>query len=49
LKALTRGAAKVDQNSIHAFIDGLEVNDVIKAELKAITPSNYIGIFPAIK
>jgi adenylosuccinate lyase len=49
LKALTRGAAKVDQNSIHAFIDGLEVNDAIKAELKAITPSNYIGIFPAIK
>jgi adenylosuccinate lyase len=49
LKALTRGAAKVDQNSIHAFIDGLEVNDAIKAELKAITPNNYIGIFPAIK
>ena len=49
LKALTRGAAKVDQNSIHAFVDSLEVNDAIKAELKAITPSNYIGIFPAIK
>lgn len=45
LKALTRGKAKVTKDDIHQFIDGLGVNDVIKAELKAITPHNYIGIF----
>jgi adenylosuccinate lyase len=43
LKALTRGNAKVDKVAIHAFIDGLEVTEAIKEELKAISPSNYTG------
>ena len=25
------------------FIDGLDVGDAIKAELRAITPDNYLG------
>ena len=45
LKALTRGKAKIDQTEIHAFIDGLEVADTIKAEMKQITPQNYVGRF----
>lgn len=43
LKALTRTNAKVDAESISNFIDTLNVNDVVKAELKAITPHNYTG------
>jgi len=44
LKGLTRTNAKINQKSIADFIDGLEVSDTIKTELKAITPSNYTGI-----
>ncbi len=44
LKGLTRTNEKISQKSIADFIDTLDVNDSIKAELKAITPSNYTGI-----
>lgn len=43
LKALTRGKAALTQADIHAFIDSLEVEPPVKAELKRITPHNYIG------
>lgn len=43
LKALTRGQADIGQAQIHAFIDTLDVSDAVKAELKAITPHNYLG------
>ena len=43
LKELTRTNSAITAESISAFIDTLEVNDSIKAELKAISPSNYIG------
>lgn len=43
LKALTRGKATVKAEDIHSFIDGLEVSAAIKAELKQITPQNYLG------
>ncbi len=45
LKDLTRKNEVIDRKSIHNFIDGLNVNDKIKAELKQITPQNYTGIF----
>lgn len=45
LKALTRTNTKIGEQEIHAFIDSLEVNDKIKAELKLIRPENYTGIF----
>ncbi len=45
LKELTRINDKVDQNSIGIFIDGLDISDELKAELKKITPQNYTGIF----
>ena len=44
LKALTRTNAKMNEETIHAFITGLEVSDSVKAELMAITPWNYTGI-----
>ncbi|MFA8436712.1 MAG: adenylosuccinate lyase [Marinifilaceae bacterium] len=44
LKALTRTNTQVTQESIAEFIDTLEVNDELKAQLKTITPSNYTGI-----
>ncbi|MDV7188216.1 adenylosuccinate lyase [Lutibacter sp. TH_r2] len=44
LKGLTRTNEKITQKSMADFIDTLEVSNEIKAELKAITPSNYTGI-----
>jgi len=45
LKDLTRKNDVIDQKSIHNFIDGLDVNESVKTELKQITPQNYTGIF----
>lgn len=45
LKALTRTNQKITAETIAVFIDGLDVNDNIKAELKQITPFSYTGIF----
>ncbi len=44
LKALTRTNKHMDEETIHDFIKTLEVSDAVKAELMAITPSNYTGI-----
>ncbi|MFA7381651.1 MAG: adenylosuccinate lyase [Bacteroidia bacterium] len=44
LKALTRGADKIDGALIATFIDSLQVSDAVKTELRAITPYNYTGI-----
>lgn len=44
LKELTRkGDGGIGPEIIHNWIDGLDVNDDIKDELKAVTPFNYIG------
>ena len=44
LKKLTRKNTIINAKSISIFIEGLDVNNEIKSELKAITPSNYTGI-----
>ncbi len=44
LKELTRTNTHITKDSISAFIDTLNVNDSIKAELKKISPSNFTGI-----
>ncbi|MDO5637704.1 MAG: adenylosuccinate lyase [Myroides sp.] len=44
LKDLTRTNNVINQQSIHAFIDSLQVNEEVKNELKQITPSNYLGV-----
>jgi len=44
LKALTRTNQKMTEETIHEFIQGLDVSNDIKEELMAITPSNYTGM-----
>ena len=44
LKALTRTNQKMTEETIHAFIQGLDVSDELKRELMEITPSNYTGM-----
>lgn len=44
LKALTRTNKKMTEETIHEFVRGLDVSDEVKAELMAITPSNYTGV-----
>jgi len=44
LKALTRTNQKMTEETIHAFIQDLNVSDEVKGELMAITPRNYTGI-----
>ncbi|KAF0237068.1 MAG: adenylosuccinate [Prolixibacteraceae bacterium] len=45
LRELTRKNERIDKISIHNFIDGLNVSEEVKSELKKITPQNYTGIF----
>lgn len=44
LKALTRTNAAITGESIRSFVDGLDVSEEVKEELRAITPYNYTGI-----
>ncbi len=44
LKDLTRTHGAINARAIASFIDGLNVSDEIKAELKAITPQSYTGL-----
>ena len=44
LKGLTRTNEAINQQSIAAFIDSLDISNELKAELKEITPSNYTGV-----
>ena len=44
LKTLTRTNEKMTEETIHAFIETLEVSDAVKQELLTITPWNYTGM-----
>ena len=44
LKALTRTNSKIDRQSLLQFIDGLDVAESVKEELRAITPHTYTGV-----
>lgn len=44
LKDLTRTNKHITKESIAEFIDGLNVSDMVKEELKSITPQSYTGI-----
>lgn len=44
LKALTRTNEKMTETTIHAFIQGLNVDNNVKKELMKINPWNYTGI-----
>jgi adenylosuccinate lyase len=45
LKDLSRGKERITKQSIHDFIDKLNVSGKVKEEMKEITPENYIGMF----
>jgi adenylosuccinate lyase len=44
LKGLTRTNQEINQESLHNFIDELDIDTKIKVELRKITPFNYTGI-----
>ena len=44
LKALTRTNNTITEQSICDFIEGLDVSERVKAELRQITPSTYFGM-----
>ncbi|MFT5858625.1 MAG: adenylosuccinate lyase [Flavobacteriaceae bacterium] len=44
LKGLTRTNASITKESVHDFVDTLDISDALKTELKAISPHNYTGI-----
>lgn len=48
LKELTRTNQVVDRETIHRFINTLDVDQELKAQLLAISPFNYTGILPKI-
>ena len=43
LKALTRTHGRITSEVMAEFIEGLDVGDGVKAELRNITPANYLG------
>ena len=45
LKALTRVHSHIDRQTIMEFIEGLNVSQTVKDELKKISPENYMGIY----
>lgn len=44
LKGLTRKNEAVTKQTVHAFVDTLDISEMLKNELKQITPHNYTGI-----
>jgi len=49
LKALTRTNTHITEAAIAEFIDGLAVSDAVKAELRALSPATYTGVFQVKK
>ncbi len=46
LKELTRGNHAITKDTIHTFIDTLNISANLKKEMKKITPHNYTGVQP---
>ena len=44
LKALTRTGKAIDEKTIRDFIEGLDVSQDVKSELRRITPHSYTGL-----
>lgn len=40
---LTRTNQRITRESLHSFIDSLDINEALKSELKAISPFNFTG------
>ena len=48
LKELTRGKEGINKKTLHKFIDKLKITATLKAELKKISPHNYVGVNPSM-
>jgi adenylosuccinate lyase len=46
LKELTRGNTSVNEQTFERFIEGLDVPEKVKSELRHVSPFNYTGISP---
>jgi adenylosuccinate lyase len=44
LKALTRTGKPIGREEMMAFIEGLDVSDKVKGELRALSPRTYTGM-----
>lgn len=44
LKAITRSRKKLTKDDLNRFIEGLEIADDVKDELKGLSPETYIGV-----
>jgi adenylosuccinate lyase len=44
LKALTRTVGHINEQTIKEFVEGLDVSESVKDELRVITPHNYTGM-----
>ena len=47
LKELTRTHQQIDSESLHQFIDSLNISQALKTELKTLRPDTYTGIHPS--
>ena len=47
LKELTRTHQQIDSESLHQFIDSLNISQALKTELKTLRPDTYTGIQPS--
>ena len=43
LKELTRTHRQITRETLHSFIDGLDIGETVKEEMKRIEPGNYTG------
>lgn len=48
LKQLTRGSEDINEEKIKNFIEGLNISESVKDELKKISPHNYSGTYPEL-
>jgi len=44
IKGLTRTNKQISRETLHTYIDGLDVSNTVKAELKTLSPFSYTGI-----
>ena len=44
LKNLTRGKASIGKKDMLDFVEGLDISEDVKEELRALSPHTYIGI-----
>ena len=44
LKHLTRGKERITKQNLYDFIDGLDLSEDLKDELRRVSPHNYVGM-----